>query len=124
MVSKNILLETLERDHLSSVSFFKERGTMLKIISVIFIFGFIFLNISNAPQKDWTDDIKLDITFPDVQPTITYIDPAQVTCLAKNMYFEARSEGVAGLVATTQVVYNRLESEDYPNTICGVIEQA
>ena len=124
MVSKNILLETLERDHLSSVSFFKERGTMLKIISVIFIFGFIFLNISNAPQKDWTDDIKLDITFPDVQPTITYIDTTEVTCLAKNMYFEARSEGVAGLVATTQVVYNRLESEDYPNTICGVIEQA
>ena len=31
--------------------------TMLKIISSIFIFGFVFLNISNAPQKDWTDDI-------------------------------------------------------------------
>ena len=53
-----------------------------------------------------------------------YIDKKEITCLAKNMYFEARSEGVAGLVATTQVVYNRLESEDYPNTICGVIEDA
>ena len=56
--------------------------------------------------------------------TLTYIDTTQVTCLAKNMYFEARSEGLAGLVATTQVVFNRLESEEYPNTICGVIEQA
>ena len=53
-----------------------------------------------------------------------YIDKKEITCLAKNMYFEARSEGLAGLVATTQVVFNRLESEEYPNTICGVIEQA
>lgn len=101
-----------------------EGGTMLKIIGAIFLFVFVFLNISNAPQKDWTDDVKLDITFPNVQPTITYIDTSQVTCLAKNMYFEARSEGIAGLVATTQVVFNRLKSEEYPNTICGVIEQA
>ena len=40
------------------------------------------------------------------------------------MYFEARSEGIAGVVATTQVVYNRVNSEEYPNTICEVIEQA
>ena len=48
-----------------------EGGTMLKIIGAIFLFVFVFLNISNAPQKDWTDDVKLDITFPNVQPTIT-----------------------------------------------------
>ena len=48
----------------------------------------------------------------------------EITCLAKNMYFEARSEGIAGVVATTQVVYNRVNSKEYPNTICEVIEQA
>ena len=96
----------------------------MKIISSIFIFGFVFLNISNAPQKDWTDDIKLDINFPNVQPTITYIDTTQVTCLAKNMYFEARNEGTAGVLGVTNVVLNRVKSDLYPNTICGVIEDA
>ena len=53
-----------------------------------------------------------------------HIDETEIACLAKNMYFEARSEGIAGVVATTQVVYNRVNSEEYPDTICEVIEQA
>ena len=53
-----------------------------------------------------------------------YIDKKEITCLAKNMYFEARNEGTAGVLGVTNVVLNRVKSELYPNTICGVIEDA
>ena len=126
--NKNMFKEMLEyrSDYNSSISYFlTRRGTMLKYL----LGGTIAIIIAitaheEKPIKDWTDDIKLDIAFPIIEPKISYIDPTQVTCLAKNMYFEARSEGVAGVVATTQVVYNRVASEQYPNTICDVIEQA
>tara|TARA_R110000822_G_scaffold32951_9_gene94459 strand:- start:2607 stop:3071 length:465 start_codon:yes stop_codon:yes gene_type:complete len=47
----------------------------------------------------------------------------EVECLAKNMYYEARSEGIAGMLAVTNVVINRVEDERFPGTICEVIEQ-
>ena len=53
-----------------------------------------------------------------------YIDKKEITCLAKNMYFEARNEGTAGVLGVTNVVLNRVKSDLYPNTICGVIEDA
>lgn len=45
-------------------------------------------------------------------------------CLALNIYHEARSESLAGQYAVADVVLNRVESRDYPNTICGVVYQA
>lgn len=45
-------------------------------------------------------------------------------CLAKNIYFEARGESIAGQVAVAWVTLNRMESSEFPNSICGVIYQA
>ena len=42
-------------------------------------------------------------------------------CLAKNIYFEAGNQPLAGKVAVAQVVKNRVESRDFPDTYCGVI---
>ena len=47
----------------------------------------------------------------------------EVTCLSMNMYHEARNQGVAGQLAVTNVVMNRVADERYPNTICEVIKQ-
>ena len=44
-------------------------------------------------------------------------------CLALNIYFEARSEKVEGQYAVADVTLNRVESLDFPNTICGVVYQ-
>lgn len=44
-------------------------------------------------------------------------------CLALNVYFEARSEPIAGQLAVAEVTLNRVASPDYPNTICGVVLQ-
>lgn len=47
----------------------------------------------------------------------------EVQCLAKNIYFEARSEPKEGQVAVAFVTLNRVFSKDFPNTICEVVEQ-
>jgi N-acetylmuramoyl-L-alanine amidase len=47
----------------------------------------------------------------------------EIDCLAKNIYFEARSDSLAGQVAVADVTLNRVHSADYPNTICGVVKQ-
>jgi len=44
-------------------------------------------------------------------------------CLARNVYFEARGEPVAGQYAVAEVTMNRLASGRYPNTVCGVVYQ-
>ena len=51
-----------------------------------------------------------------------YIDRS-AECLALNMYYEARNQGTAGVLAVTAVVFNRVNDKRFPNTICGVIEQ-
>ena len=51
-----------------------------------------------------------------------YTHPA-ITCLAENIYFEARAEGVEGKAAVANVTRNRVVSADFPNTYCGVVYQ-
>jgi len=42
-------------------------------------------------------------------------------CLAEAIYYEARSEPLAGQKAVAEVVLNRIKSKHYPNTVCGVV---
>ena len=42
-------------------------------------------------------------------------------CLARAIYFEARSEPEAGQIAVANVILNRVKSKTYPDTICGVV---
>ncbi|QYX58506.1 cell wall hydrolase [Roseovarius sp. SCSIO 43702] len=44
-------------------------------------------------------------------------------CLSEALYFEARGETVKGQFAVGEVIMNRVDSPDYPNTVCGVINQ-
>ncbi len=45
-------------------------------------------------------------------------------CVAKNIYFEAGNQPVAGKIAVTQVVLNRVKNKNYPDNVCDVIYQA
>jgi len=47
----------------------------------------------------------------------------QWRCLAEALYFEARGESVKGQFAVAEVILNRVDSANYPDTICGVIHQ-
>jgi len=47
----------------------------------------------------------------------------ELRCMATAIYFEARGESVRGQIAVGQVIMNRLRSDFYPKTICGVVFQ-
>ena len=44
-------------------------------------------------------------------------------CLASNIYWEARNQPLLGKVAVAQVVFNRVNHNRYPDTICNVVKQ-
>ncbi|UWQ97541.1 cell wall hydrolase [Rhodobacteraceae bacterium M385] len=48
---------------------------------------------------------------------------AQWQCLTEALYFEARGEPIAGQYAVAEVILNRVDADNYPDTICGVITQ-
>lgn len=48
---------------------------------------------------------------------------AEEGCLARAIYFEARSEPKLGQKAVADVVMNRVRDDAYPNTVCGVVYQ-
>lgn len=44
-------------------------------------------------------------------------------CLARNVYYEARGESIAGQYAVAEVTMNRKASLGYPKTVCEVVYQ-
>ncbi len=62
-------------------------------------------------SRDWIDDL----------PEATGGD--EWNCLAEALYFEARGETVKGQFAVAEVIMNRVESERFPSSACGVINQ-
>jgi hypothetical protein len=48
---------------------------------------------------------------------------AEENCLARAVYFEARSESELGQLAVAKVILNRTKNPDYPKSICGVVYQ-
>ena len=44
-------------------------------------------------------------------------------CLALNLYWEARGEGRRGMLAVGWVVLNRVDSRQFPDTVCAVVYQ-
>jgi spore germination cell wall hydrolase CwlJ-like protein len=76
----------------------------------------IKLKRSAARDKGKEKDTKKEIAQRRVQM-------AEENCLARAIYFEARSESELGQIAVAKVVLNRVKDPSYPNTICGVVYQ-
>lgn len=64
------------------------------------------INIAQASYTNFTSNIQ-----------------EELRCMAENIYFEARSEPVEGMLAVAFVTMNRVNSDNYPNSICGVVKQ-
>tara|TARA_R110001599_G_scaffold237445_1_gene436899 strand:- start:28 stop:465 length:438 start_codon:yes stop_codon:yes gene_type:complete len=47
-----------------------------------------------------------------------------ILCLALNIYFEARDQPIEGQIAVAEVTLNRVNSYNYPNTVCEVVFQS
>jgi hypothetical protein len=46
---------------------------------------------------------------------------ADLTCLARNVYHEARGEPITGQYAVAEVTLNRVDSRHFPDTVCEVV---
>ena len=48
---------------------------------------------------------------------------SELACLTEAVYFEARGEELNGQIAVAEVILNRVDNPNYPNTVCDVIKQ-
>ncbi len=53
-----------------------------------------------------------------------YAEVSPTTCLAQNIYFEARNQDTVGQFAVGQAVLHRVADNKFPDNICGVVYQA
>ena len=60
---------------------------------------------------------------PQLEELYTEENRPELYCLAQNVYFEAKSEPLAGQYAVADVVLNRVNDNRYPNTICEVVRE-
>lgn len=51
------------------------------------------------------------------------LSKAQLECLSKAAYFEAKSESDAGMLAVIHTTLNRVKDVRFPKTVCGVVYQ-
>jgi len=47
----------------------------------------------------------------------------QVKCLAEAIYFESRGENIYGQYAVAEVILNRVDSTNFPNSVCKVVSE-
>ena len=79
------------------------------------------LHATPATYQPATDGFGGTAISPSQAELLAQVFLQQGNCLADAMYYEARGEGRAGQLAIAEVVYNRMRSGYYPNTICGVV---
>ena len=108
---------------------------MLRILIFFTILLFIPFSIGgNSLNQYWNPEafsIKrahtdamppmLMISKENFQLNVDQVDPIELECMSKNIYFEASTESTAGKIAVGQVVLNRKDSISFPNTVCDVI---
>ncbi|MEL7280872.1 MAG: cell wall hydrolase [Pseudomonadota bacterium] len=68
---------------------------------------------------------ELDVTYSREWLSTKSFKPsgADWRCLAEALYFEARGESVKGQFAVAEVILNRVDNADFPDTVCGVVHQ-
>ncbi len=84
---------------------------------------------SIAPAVNGADE-AIDTTLPvSLAALVAEQDESETfdadqNCLATAIYYEARSESLAGQLAVARVVVNRAASGRFPRSLCGVVTQA
>ena len=83
---------------------------------------------SNSTSQVWVTPVsQMSVETPDYYKPLDFnrvkYTMADAECLAKNIYFEAGVESTAGKLAVANVTINRTSDKNYPNTICGVVQE-
>ena len=79
--------------------------------------------IAPISDKQTTIMSPLRITTNGKTTVVNLVNSEELECMSKNIYFEAALESTAGKLAVAQVTMNRVNSKQYPNTVCKVVYQ-
>jgi spore germination cell wall hydrolase CwlJ-like protein len=100
----------------------KLRKVANTVIGLMFLSGGVAAaGTDNGNSKATQAFDAIEFVAQSIQPT--YVDPKELRCLARNIFFESRGEPRAGKVAVGVVTLNRVEDPRFPNTVCGVVKQ-
>lgn len=108
MVHERISLKTIGADRLAVLSGAKAGGETE-------------VSTSSRQIDPKTLPPKLDTGTLDVMAPVS--GDAQWRCLAEAIYYESRGEPLSGQIAVAEVVLNRVDSRQYPNSVCAVTKQ-
>ena len=90
----------------------KSKPILFSLIFATLIITISFVNIN-------TYNLPIKAPFSSLAPDVK----KQITCLAENVYFEAAHEPIEGRQAVAFVTFNRLQTGNYANSICEVVQQ-
>ena len=101
---------------------------MKKLFTAVVLILFSVLPLGSAKVVSQSSYDELIIDKKNIWTYRTYESvmenrKKQLTCLAKNIYFEARNEPFAGQFAVALVTLNRVSDTTFPDTICKVVYQ-
>lgn len=96
----------------------------ISIADVAKVITMILALLCSVSLLEWTVSNKLYKYNGDTGSQITTaMREQQLSCLSKNIYYEAGSEPFEGKVAVAQVTLNRVNSGQFPNDVCKTIYQ-
>ena len=106
---------------------FKIMAVSLNAVMVAFFAFFMFSLIEpgkagNMAGAETLVNLELIDEVETLHPKLIGNDE-QAICMALNIYYESRSDNLAGQYAVADVVLNRMHDDRYPNTVCEVIQQ-
>ena len=114
--------------------------TLTVVASLMFTAGVVYWQYQQMELKLNPPEAEVgDLVLPQGRMYAEYVEPAgpgdyteewiytsldeEIECLAKNLYFEGRSESLAGQLGINFAVINRVKSKHYDNSICKVVYQ-
>ena len=98
---------------------------MLQHIKKIFVVSFVILGLgitANPITPVLASETKT-LQYAKVRYAKEQKLKKEITCLARNIYFESGTEPYKGKMAVAQVTINRVNSGQFPSSVCGVVHQ-
>lgn len=103
----------------------------IAILSAAVIASFALWN--GSKQNDTLSELPANIELPDsieeienASEKLVMIDPKELDCMQRNIYFEAGDQDMKGKEAIAEVVFKRMEvsnTRTFPKDVCSVVYQ-
>lgn len=95
-----------------------QKGFTVLVFSSLLSFFLSLTLLTYTPKP-----ITYNYNIVKMSGTIKRYTANDVTCLARNIYFEARNESIFGQHSVAWVTLNRVNHKKWPNDVCKVVYQ-